>query len=194
LDILELLNKTKPRSEHVIELIRSIHSPSESWIILPKLQPISWFDLFSSEQALRFSRHLIAGLEHIHRHKIAHLDVKPGNLALKRIEQKLNLVIFDFDTAIKLKNDDQVVVGYRGTENWTAPEVGLPDGEDKSFKPIPADLWACGRVIEFFFRNEETQPLRELTERLVAVDPDERPSMEKCLVSISMLDDRKVSL
>jgi serine/threonine protein kinase len=131
----------------------------------------------TEEEALHYSRHLIMALDHLHSHKIAHLDVNPSNVAFDRPAQRL--ILLDFDIAIKLENEDDTITGYRGTEGWTAPEVGDPDGEDQTFRPMLADLWACGQMVDFFFK-EETHPLRELTKRLTA-DPEERPSMGECL-------------
>ena len=189
LDILEFLKKTEPRSQHVITLVESIQSLSETWLILPKLQPISTYSPCSSAaQALQFSRDLVEGLGHLHKHMIAHMDVKPANLAFDKAAQCL--VLLDLDTAIMLEDENAEVVGYRGTEEWTAPELGDADAdEDKEevrFKPILADLWACGRVIDFFFGDEEEDhPLRPLTRRLAA-SPGGRPSMKECLKWIEL--------
>lgn len=190
-DILAYLKKIEPQSEHIITLIDSIQSPWEKWIILPKLQSISTFALDpNSKQAYQFSQHLVAALSHLHKHKIAHLDVKPGNLVFNAAAQ--SLVLLDFDTAIILGDENEEVDGYRGTEGWTAPELGNPDDkEDRKFKPIPADLWACGRVINFFFGGGEVHPFRELTQRLDA-SPDKRPSMMECLEWIRRQGDDEI--
>ena len=40
------------------------------------------------------------------------------------------------------------VVGYRGTEGWTTPELEYDPEEE--FRPIRADIWSSGRVLQYF--------------------------------------------
>ncbi|EJC99413.1 kinase-like protein, partial [Fomitiporia mediterranea MF3/22] len=91
------------------------------------------------------SRELIEGVAFLHRQKIAHLDIKPGNLVVnfKR------LYIIDFDIAVRCKDVDEMVKISRGTRGWSAPEIGLDNDEAPgAFSPIRADLWSCGKVLK----------------------------------------------
>jgi serine/threonine protein kinase len=184
--------KTISHSKHIITLIETVESSSEIWIILPKLNPISKFSPCRNvTESLEYSHHLVAGLVHMHQHKIAHLDLKPDNLAFD-IGNRC-LVILDFDAAVMLDDENQELVGYRGTEKWTVPEVGRQDDKEVKFRPIPVDLWACGRLIDFFFMTEKNHRLRYLTEQLLSVSPDKRPSMMQCLDWIERLAEGDLS-
>lgn len=33
--------------------------------------------------ALKYARHIAAGIDHLHRHKLLHLDLKPGNVLVR---------------------------------------------------------------------------------------------------------------
>ena len=61
---------------------------------------------------------------------------------------------------------------WRGTPQWTAPELGSRDGPVQRFSvsafqrysPILADRWVCGRMIQYFAKymptyDENTQNL-----------------------------------
>ncbi|KAH8981237.1 kinase-like domain-containing protein, partial [Lactarius hatsudake] len=91
---------------------------------------------------------LIKGLAYLHKHRIAHRDIKPDNLVCDDV---FRLKIIDFDIAIKVQDENTEVDKYcgldRGTEGWTAPEIGKEDGPTPMYSPIKADRWSCGRVL-----------------------------------------------
>ncbi|KAH9060914.1 kinase-like domain-containing protein [Lactarius vividus] len=83
---------------------------------------------------------VIKGLAHLHEYRIAHRDVKPGDLVCDDV---FRLEIIDFDVAIEVQDEHE----YRGTRNWTAPEMGEEDGPTPMYNTIKADRWSCGRVL-----------------------------------------------
>ncbi|KAH8980622.1 kinase-like domain-containing protein, partial [Lactarius hatsudake] len=87
---------------------------------------------------------LIKGLAYLHKHRIAHRDIKPDNLVCDDV---FRLKIIDFDIAIEVQDENTEVDEYRGTEDWTAPEIGKEDGPTPMYSPIKADRWSCGRVL-----------------------------------------------
>ena len=82
-----------------------------------------------------------AGLAHIHRHGIVHLDVKPANLGLvEREDGSLGLKILDFGLAQNVRGPlDRRI---RGTLAYVAPEVLLQDRYDHR-----ADLYSLGMTL-----------------------------------------------
>ncbi|KAH9932356.1 kinase-like domain-containing protein, partial [Fomitopsis serialis] len=82
---------------------------------------------------------LISGLSFLHTHNVAHRDVKPANLVYTA---DYRLQIIDFDIALRVVGEDEMREGFCGSAGWTAPEVG------KTYSPIRADRWSCGRVLE----------------------------------------------
>ena len=80
------------------------------------------------------------GVGFLHEHLIAHLDLKPSNIMVNPSNWKISII--DFGCAVQLTREDESIETYRGTEGYMAPEIE----NKKSFNPIQADLFSCGRV------------------------------------------------
>jgi len=80
-------------------------------------------------------------------------DIKPENLLIGR---DFSLKIIDFDVAMKVKDEDEVVKGF-GTKGWMAPEI-----QEKSMYTV----------------------LRTIARKLSAHDPERRPSMLQVAASL----------
>ncbi|KAF8257687.1 kinase-like domain-containing protein, partial [Lactarius quietus] len=89
-------------------------------------------------------RGLIEGLAYLHKHNVAHRDIKPNNLVC---DNNCRLQIIDFDLAIMVHDENMESDEYCGTEGWTAPEMGKQAGSTLMYSPIKADRWSCGRVL-----------------------------------------------
>ncbi|KAH9995504.1 kinase-like domain-containing protein [Russula vinacea] len=146
-DILKYLHTIRPQSPHVISFIEAIPSITTEWLILPKLHSIG-DQLFMNRSGVRsrvqLGWGLIKGLAYLHEHKVAHRDIKPHNLVC---DGDFRLQIIDFDVAIKVQDENTEIDEYRGTKNWTAPEMGDEEGPTPMYSPIKADRWSCGRVL-----------------------------------------------
>ncbi|HEX7181592.1 MAG TPA: sigma 54-interacting transcriptional regulator [Thermoanaerobaculia bacterium] len=82
----------------------------------------------------------VAGLAHIHRQGVVHMDVKPANLALASGDGRPILKILDFGLAQETRGPlDRRI---RGTLAYTAPEVLLQDSYDHR-----ADLYSLGMTL-----------------------------------------------
>jgi len=67
---------------------------------------------------------------------------------------------------------------YRGTENWTAPEMGKEGGPMPMYSPIKADRWSCGCVLLcHFVVGKGDKRFSEFADQLMANDPQQRPSL-----------------
>ena len=177
LDILKYLCTIRPQSVHVISLIDAIPSITTEWLILPKLHSIDqWLMNRGGDSGrVRLGWGLVKGLAYLHEHKVAHRDIKPGNLVC---DGDFCLKIIDFDIAIKVQDENTMIDGYRGTENWTAPEMGKEDGPRPMYSPIKADRWSCGRVLRYHIMvGKGDRRLSRFAEQLMANDPQQRPSL-----------------
>ncbi|KAH9064005.1 hypothetical protein EDB87DRAFT_1681132 [Lactarius vividus] len=176
LDILKYLHTIRPQSPHIILLIETIPSITGGWLILPKLHSIR-------DQQFMDSRGV---------RRIAHRDIKPDNLICDDV---FCLKIIDFDVAIEVEDENTEVDEYRGTRDWTAPEMGEEDGPPAMYSPIKADRWSCGRVLLRHMMVEKgDKRLWEFGEQLMSRDPQQRPSLvgwDKWL-AISLSDTAKV--
>ena len=85
----------------------------------------------------------IEGLAYIHKHRIAHVDIKPSDLFFFLnwkpsdlvSDDSFNQKIVDFDVVVQLEDENEEIGEYRGTKSWTAPEVGERDGS--------VVMWGC---------------------------------------------------
>ncbi len=111
--------------------------------------------LLSDKDLETFALQVYSLTVELHKIGIAHRDIKPSNIVLSQVTGRLLLI--DFGISTILKNNQQCGRSLVGTEGWTAPEVG--SGRD--YELIPADLWACGKVIEYLCRHARPTLLRD---------------------------------
>ncbi|KAI0291839.1 hypothetical protein BC826DRAFT_1176303 [Russula brevipes] len=181
--ILTLLKDMKLKSHHVIQMIESFGR----WAILPKMIAVQDYYVESQSEGLggKASRIFTAGAE-----SLTGIS-SPTTLSSARI---FCLKIIDFDVAMRVTGEDEMVDDQCGTELWMAPEVE----ENERHSPIRADRWACGRVLLYLLRKftgedkftREDERLKAFARNLSAYDPKERPSLlEWCDNSASSCSD-----
>ena len=170
LEIFNLLNTFQLKSEHIISLHESFQTQSTWWAVLPKMTPLARSQLHGEVAQVCWG--LINGVAYLHKYCIAHRDIKPDNLV---VDGDFCLKIIDFDVAMQVEGEDEVVEGQCGTKGWMAPEM-----EEKSmYSPIKADRWSTGQVLLYLlnkFRKEDTV-LRTTARRLATHNPDQRTSI-----------------
>jgi serine/threonine protein kinase len=177
LEILEIIERGRPKPEHIISLIDSFHVQSGSWIILPNLSDIRYFLEINPERlrdhVVQVCWGLIEGLAYLHKIYIAHRDIKPDNLL---VDENFCLKIIDFGVSTQLKNEDEEVSDYCGTKGWIAPEIRREMG---AYNPIRADRWSCGLVILHLLGTlkKKNEVLEEKAKKLKTDDPQLRPSL-----------------
>jgi serine/threonine protein kinase len=121
------------------------------------------------DEALRLLDQLCDGLSHAHAKKLIHRDIKPQNLLLRESDGCLKITDFGIARAAeettRLTSPGKVI----GTDHYMAPEQ-LADG-----KITPAvDIYACGVVADELLPQARAPELREIVERCLREDPDER--------------------
>ncbi|KAF8501598.1 kinase-like domain-containing protein [Russula emetica] len=183
LEIFKLLNTFQRKSEHIISLHESFRTQSTSWAILPEMNPVAGYVSLSGQlhgKVAQVCWGLIKGVAYLHEFCIAHRDIKPENLV---VDRDFCLKMIDFDVAMRVRDEHEVVDGQCGTEGWMAPEI-----EEKSmYSPIKADRWSTGQVLLYFlnkFRGEDTV-LRTTARKLTAHNPERRSSMLQVAASLS---------
>jgi len=154
LDILSYLHDCGADKNHVISLLDTIIAPDNVVIIvMPWLSPLDDFlvdgcpDVVGSLQT-----QFLEGVCFLHKHGIAHLDLKPANVLVGR-SSLLQLSIIDFGLSIRVEGEWTLVEGYQGTRSWTAPEVGTEDRPGFKYSAILADRWACGKVLQYIAKS-----------------------------------------
>ncbi|KAI0247478.1 kinase-like domain-containing protein [Lactifluus subvellereus] len=177
LEVLEYLRTIQPQSSRIISLIDTVPTNTGKWAILPKMRTVRG-DLSMFSGALRCDKFtqlgwdLIEGLAYLHEHGVAHLDIKPGNLVYT---DDFRLQIIDFNSAVRVGSEDDMVKGVYGTRGWMAPEIR----EGSVYSPIRADRWSCGKVLLCFVEKSGTEggELESFAEQLMDDNPLHRPSL-----------------
>ena len=171
----------KPHENHVVKLIDAIHFTDDiTIIVMPWLSPLG--NRFSSPSVKSsLVAQLLEGVLFLHKHGIAHLDLKPGNILVEQKDRSPpRLSIIDFGVSVRVQDEETTVTGFRGTPYWTAPEVGTKDGPEMTYSAIRADRWSCGRMLEHFYSNDDAS-FRDVRKKLLHSDPSRRPSLDNVL-------------
>ena len=176
--MLEELNSRRSSLNHVIPLIGILESAAGLLIIFPKKTSVlSLSSDVRDRESVQLGRQLLAGVAFLHKHKIAHLDIKPGNLVWDGTSKRLYII--DFDIAVRCKDIDEMVEMSCGTPGWSAPEIVHGDKAPlRPFNPIRADLWSCGAVLDFFGRKED-RTIDLIARLLLDCDPRRRPLLHE---------------
>ncbi|KIJ58946.1 hypothetical protein HYDPIDRAFT_50427, partial [Hydnomerulius pinastri MD-312] len=88
------------------------------------------------------AKQLVEGVAFMHRHRVAHLDIKPRNVLIPVHGGRLSII--DFSIAVFVQSPQTKFRGIVGTEGYIAPEVATPNAR---YDPIRADLWSCGKTL-----------------------------------------------
>ncbi|XP_074654817.1 serine/threonine-protein kinase Pink1, mitochondrial-like [Tubulanus polymorphus] len=103
------------------------------------------------EQSTFLFAQLLEGLLHLHKHRVAHRDLKSNNVLIHRQKDEAELVICDFGSCLsegRLKipyNSSEVSKG--GNAALMAPEIAKAEPGPKSFLDYDkADVWAAGTL------------------------------------------------
>jgi len=194
LEILKHLNGLKSEANHTIGLHSVIHTPIAKVIALQWKVPLDEYIRFHHppESAALFPKQLLEGVAFLHEHRVAHLDLKPGNLVVDDLDRERKypprLFIIDFGLSMFVEDEQTTIEGFCGTQPWVAPEVGTPDGPDLAYSPILADRWACGQMVKYLEKVVAggSQIQETLKDRLTSSDPRARPSVKDVLDSIKV--------
>ena len=128
---------------HFPVLVGAFKQNNKAYLITEKL-PIDLFTLLQHQLSEKVVRNIFYQLcdavRTCHKHKIAHLDIKPENILL---DAKGTVVLCDFGHSVKFRKGTPVVLEPLGTPIYRAPEVN----RQELLQPIFADVWSLGIVL-----------------------------------------------
>ncbi|KAA0160574.1 hypothetical protein FNF28_05410 [Cafeteria roenbergensis] len=105
------------------------------------------FGGFEEGLVRRYTRHLLVGLEYLHRNGIAHRDIKGGNV-LVALDGVIKLADFGASKRISappLAGASRTGTGVKGTPQWMAPEVVREQEAETGWRR--ADIWSVGCTV-----------------------------------------------
>jgi len=196
----------KLTDKHEVEVLRRLHANQSTkptriiplmdvldgrLMVLPLRTPLRHFLVFDirGDDIEQLALQFLEGVAYLQQSSIAHLDLKPDNIVVRRDPQskKVDLSIIDFNIAV-YADTEPTISGETGTRGWRAPEVTAR----KPYDPLLADRWSCGRVLEYLteqrmVQNQMRERMRLLSRRLMDPDPSRRPP-----VDLHQLDPQKM--
>ncbi|KAJ6255459.1 protein kinase [Anaeramoeba flamelloides] len=187
---------------NIVQLLEILQDKTSWYIITEYLEHGELFDFIIAHQKLndsttrRFFREIISGIEYCHNLGIVHRDLKPENLLL---DQKHRVKIIDFGFS-NFTLPDQLLETQCGSPHYIAPEVILGKGYDGA----KCDIWACGVILyvllvgglpfkndnpnllmkqiisgKFYTPNSISREAKDLLQRMLEVNPNERITLEE---------------
>jgi serine/threonine protein kinase len=166
--------------ENVVKLIEVLDDPNEDnfclvfeYVEKGPIINIPTDTPLSEDEAWKYFRQLIKGIEYLHFNKIIHRDIKPSNLLLTED----NLVkLVDFNISNEFDGNDAIISNSLGTPAFMPPEAL---GENTvSWLGKPLDIWAMGITLYSFvygycpFRDSCHIELRNKIQRDNVTFPD----------------------
>lgn len=145
-------------------------------------------EALSASQIRTWFVQLLEGLRALHREGIVHLDIKPDNLLIADVNQRL--VIADLGYC----HQDSYLAPVGKTRGYAAPEL---NGKGAAID-VRADIYSAGRVLQEMLRGAEpergTQQLLQISEKCCAENPADRyASADEVLSAVaSLTDDEEV--
>jgi len=189
--LLHYFSGIKAPSNHVIPLLDTLDlSIGETVIVLPSKSPLDDVLQFRErpENVVSLCLQFIEGVAFLHRHNVAHCDLKPGNVVIDTLSESIvwpRLFIIDFGLAMSVESEETMLKGWCGTPSWIAPEIGSRNGPIRRYSPILADRWACGKMIEYFaeyfpiHKSTQSTRLGIFAQRLLDSNPRARPEFNE---------------
>ena len=160
----------------------------------------------SEENAWKYFRDTLQGLEYLHFQKIIHRDIKPANLLL---DDNGTVKIADFGVSNQFTGVDAMLSSCTGTPVFLAPELLEPDPLLRINRHISGkatDIWSVGITLYCFlygtvpwlentnaslYRKIMNEPLKfpevpvvskqvkELIQKLLEIDPTKRLELQQ---------------
>lgn len=154
----ELFVFEKVKHKHLIELYEHFIIDNKVYIFmeyadadsLSKYVKTNDLVLFQEEFVKELFIDIFLGVRHLHQKRIAHRDLKNGNVLLKKDgsrASKLIAKVADFGLSAYCRPKDGNVkaqTSRRGTPTYMAPEILEPYPR---YNPFPPDIWALGVIL-----------------------------------------------
>ncbi|EER00840.1 Carbon catabolite derepressing protein kinase, putative [Perkinsus marinus ATCC 50983] len=133
------------RHPHIVQLYEIIETHRQLYLIMEYAPGGELFDYIvdnqrvNEDEACKFFRQIICGVEKIHELGVVHRDLKPENLLL---DEEKNIKIVDFGLSNTF-DSGQLLKTACGSPCYAAPEMIA----GKNYIPHLCDIWSCGVIL-----------------------------------------------
>lgn len=153
----------------IVKLLEIEHTPKTSRLIMEYCKGENTYDIvcrdgpFSEKTALYIIQNILDTLAYLHRHKIAHRDIRPENIMFDRHSNTVKLIDFEYSKRVQTERNMKFMKTFIDTFPYCAPELMnnhiLYDGRC-------VDVWSLGVTFyvyvcaHFPFRGSSMNGLR----------------------------------
>jgi serine/threonine protein kinase len=190
---------------HIVRLYDQFHDESKFYLMLELCKGGSLqTELvrakgFSMHRFRTIGRQIVSALAHCHHRRIAHHDIKLGNILL---DEYGRCKLADFGISVQTSVPGELTDQYAGSVQYEAPELV----NRKPHDPFKSDMWALGVLFAYMItgaspwtadtvgklmqqiplcnyrlRRNTPPEIAELIERMIVVDPDQRITCSELL-------------
>jgi len=105
---------------------------------------------YEEDDIRHFCKHILLGLDYLHKNGIIHHDIKPNNILLCK-KKICKITDFNFSSILDNLNKDNIGSNGDTNDNFRAPEtINLNDNDNnqnREYQGKPLDIWALGVTI-----------------------------------------------
>ena len=107
---------------------------------------------YEEDDIRHFCKHILLGLDYLHKNGIIHHDIKPNNILLCK-KKICKITDFNFSSILDNLNEDNIGSNGDTNDNFRAPEtINLNDNDNdnnqnREYQGKPLDIWALGVTI-----------------------------------------------
>ncbi|KAL5478817.1 hypothetical protein ACEPAI_2094 [Sanghuangporus weigelae] len=153
--------------EHVVLPTKSAEMLGHSVIFLPYGgEPLHTRSMLIGYET-SIAMEMLKTVSHLHEIRIAHSDIKPGNILWDRSTHTVRVI--DFDSSWTFEPEERARANVvSGTRGYIAPEVESSGGRE--YDPFLADAYSCGKVLKELvdesLQSDEKELVRRIAEAL----------------------------
>ncbi|CAF0841577.1 unnamed protein product [Rotaria sp. Silwood1] len=135
---------------NIIDIVASFETPNYVFIVMELCPYGELFDYLtkvvrlSEKRTRQIMSSILAGVLHLHSHRVVHRDLKPENILM---DATMNVKITDLGFAVQVTNNESLYDLF-GTPGYMAPELlRCSQSDEGPGYGLPVDLWACGVIL-----------------------------------------------
>ncbi|CAF3344962.1 unnamed protein product [Rotaria sp. Silwood1] len=135
---------------NIIDIVASFETPNYVFIVMELCPYGELFDYLtkvvrlSEKRTRQIMSSILAGVLHLHSHRVVHRDLKPENILM---DATMNVKITDLGFAVQV-TDNESLYDLFGTPGYMAPELlRCSQSDEGPGYGLPVDLWACGVIL-----------------------------------------------